>query len=66
MENNKYYDDFIKNDDKGNFLIESSPKCFNSCIDKITINNLSSDEKICILDCYSKMYYSFVLGSKFQ
>ncbi len=48
----------LENDSKGNFLIETSPQCFNHCIQNIQSEELSQYEKICLSDCYAKMYYS--------
>ncbi len=60
MESKKnYFDDIIENDQKGNFLITSSEKCFNHCIPKITTGNITTEEKSCFLDCYTKQYYSY-------
>jgi hypothetical protein len=57
-----YFDDLIENDKRGKFLQDFSAKCFNTCVDKITDSNLSNNEKTCLLDCYSKMYYTYKMG----
>jgi hypothetical protein len=50
----------IKNaDNKGLFLIDTSPTCFNHCIENITETDISKNERICLLDCYVKMSYSY-------
>jgi hypothetical protein len=61
MENKKkYYDDMLKNDRKGQFLIEYSSQCFNQCVSNINTEVLNSEEKNCFLDCYAKGYYTFI------
>jgi hypothetical protein len=61
--NKKYFDDIIENDCRGSFLNAVSGKCFNSCVNKITEGGLNEAEKICVLDCYSKMYYTYKIGN---
>jgi hypothetical protein len=58
----KYFDDNVENDKRGKFLQDFSPKCFNSCVNKITVSDLNEAEKTCLLDCYSKMYYAYKIG----
>jgi hypothetical protein len=63
MENKKkYFDDNIEQDKRGRFLLEFTPKCFNTCVDKITEGALNENQKTCLLDCYSKMYYTYKTG----
>lgn len=56
---NRSFDNLIHTDPKGNFMLESSPKCFNTCIKDITEEQLNESQKLCLLSCYGKMYYSF-------
>jgi hypothetical protein len=63
----KYFDDMIENDNKGTFLLTASAQCFNECVPKIVAGDLSSDEKSCFLNCYTKMYASHVMtGTVFK
>ena len=59
---NKYYDDILNYDKKGEFLIEYTSQCFNQCVPNITYGALNSDEKKCFVDCYTKGYYTFTQG----
>ena len=60
----KYYDDMLKNDTKGQFLIEYTSQCFNQCVKGITTEVMNNDEKNCFLDCYAKSYYTFIEANK--
>jgi len=56
--NGKYFDDKILNDLRGSFFVQASPICFKNCVN-LNEKDLTSDEKVCIIDCYSKMLYAF-------
>jgi hypothetical protein len=57
--NQKSFDNIIENDFNGNFHVEVVPKCFNFCINKISEEDFTKTEKLCLLDCFSKSYVSF-------
>lgn len=50
----------LKNlDNKGLFLLETSSICFNHCIRDIKLSEINQSERICLLDCFAKMSYSY-------
>ena len=59
----KYFDDKVRNDIRGTFFTQASPICFNNCV-KLTEKDLTAQEKTCIIDCYSKMFYAFENAQK--
>lgn len=54
----KAFDNIIENDQRGNFMLDNSAKCFNTCVLKITSVNLTQEETSCLKDCYVKSYYT--------
>ena len=54
----KYFDDKITNDLRGTFFLEASPLCFKTCVSLVE-KDLSTQERSCLVDCYSKMLYAF-------
>jgi len=59
----KYFDDKVLNDLRGTFFTQASPICFKNCV-SLSEKDLTSDEKSCIIDCYSKMLYAFENAQK--
>jgi hypothetical protein len=54
----KSFDDILSNDNKGNFLVEYGPTCFNICVPKITDSSLNQNELGCLKECFVKSFYS--------
>ena len=58
----KSFDNILENDNKGNFMVENSGKCFTRCVIKINETPLNENEIGCLKDCYVKSFYSSTLG----
>lgn len=54
----KSFDNLIENDNKGNFLNDFGPRCFNLCVQKIQEPSLDEFEIGCLKDCYVKSFYA--------
>jgi len=59
----KYFDDKVASDLRGSFFTQASPICFKNCLD-LKEKELTTDEKTCLIDCYSKMLYAFENAQK--
>lgn len=54
----KYLDDRVLNDIRGTFFTKAAPICFKNCVG-LNERDLTTEEKTCVIDCYSKMFYAF-------
>lgn len=59
----KYFDDKVLNDLRGSFFTQASPICFKNCV-SLNEKDLTTEEKTCVIDCYSKMLYAFENAQK--
>lgn len=59
----KYFDDKTANDLRGTFFTQASPICFKNCVNLVE-KDLTTQEKNCIVDCYTKMLYAFENAQK--